>query len=490
MSTFVDIDFDVDEKKIDEKPVEEKPVDEKPNIPVEEKPLENPVEEKQMLANRKNKNKTDEKKIATNIIDIVKGLTDFIDLLLTFVNEDYMFKTDGKACIDFIKNYSTMENINNFFLQNINTFNDFIKYIGLNVTTSEDKSKILNIKQSLENIINEKIKLKEEEDQYQDWDKSGNESGNESDRLPLPSPPPNRRIRIDRQGSFVNFTEHPRILPRILPKSVSNVKGEENLRVTMKDITIILDEIYNSEESQQSTTLDILAIYLKGQKILYIEAKTHCEQHLNSLMLPAIFISSLCTLLSVVLKDFNFGPILVSSLMAINSFILAMISYLKLDAKAEAHKITAYKFEKLQSLCELRSGRTLFMKNENGEKSLVDFINKLDEQVKEIKESNQFILPERIRYHYPLLYSTNVFSDIKKIYNEEMIQRTRLKNLINRIKDEPQNFKLQTDRDRLLEQIIKCRDKYLQIDDIFNKEIGKQIIASKGQISCCNWLKT
>jgi hypothetical protein len=207
-------------------------------------------------------------------------------------------------------------------------------------------------------------------------------------------------------------------------------------------------------------------------------------------MLPAIFISSLCTLLSVVLKDLAFGPILVSSLMAINSFILAMISYLKLDAKAEAHKITAYKFEKLQSLCELRSGRTLFMKNENGEKSLVDFINKLDEQVREIKESNQFILPERIRYHYPLLYSTNVFSDIKKIYNEEMIQRTRLKNLINRIKDEPQNFKLQTDRDRLLEQIIKCRDKYLQIDDIFNKEIGKQIIASKDQISCCNWLKT
>jgi cell division protein ZapA (FtsZ GTPase activity inhibitor) len=207
-------------------------------------------------------------------------------------------------------------------------------------------------------------------------------------------------------------------------------------------------------------------------------------------MLPAIFISSLCTLLSVVLKDFNFGPILVSSLMAINSFILAMISYLKLDAKAEAHKITAYKFEKLQSLCELRSGRTLFMKNENGEKNLVEFINKLDEQVREIKESNQFILPERIRYHYPILYSTNVFSDIKKIYNEEMVQRTRLKNLINRIKDDPANYKLQTDRDRLLEQIIKCRDKYLQIDDLFDREITKQITESRNQFSCCNWLKT
>ena len=65
-----------------------------------------------------------------------------------------------------------------------------------------------------------------------------------------------------------------------------------------------------------------------------------------------------------------------------------------------------------------------------------------------------------------------------------------LKNLINRIKIDPNNYKLQTDRDHLLEQIIKCRDKYLQIDDVFNKEITTQIIVSKDQISCCNWLKT
>ena len=413
-----------------------------------------------------------------NISNILTGLLDFTEPIKTFIKEDYMFKTDGITCLEFIKNYSNIDNDNIFFFKHLKTFNDFIKYIDVNLTTSEDKIKFVNIKKSLEEIENTIRRKKMEE----------NESESESR---LPPPPPNQRIRVDRQGSFVDFQqnhgsagESTRESALILPKSV------ENKRITMKDITIILDEIYNSEESQQSTTLDILAIYLKGQKILYIEAKTHCEQHLNSLMLPAIFISSLCTLLSVVLKDFNFGPILVSSLMAINSFILAMISYLKLDAKAEAHKITAYKFEKLQSLCELRSGRTLFMKNENGEKGLVEFINKLDEQVREIKESNQFILPETIRYHYPILYSTNVFSDIKKIYNQEMVQRTRLKNLINKIKDDPDNYKLQADRDRLLEQIIKCRDKYLQIDDLFDREITNQITASKNQFSCCNWLKT
>ena len=33
--------------------------------------------------------------------------------------------------------------------------------------------------------------------------------------------------------------------------------------------------------SKRSTALDILAIYMKGQKILYTEAKTYCEQKLN-----------------------------------------------------------------------------------------------------------------------------------------------------------------------------------------------------------------
>ena len=42
-------------------------------------------------------------------------------------------------------------------------------------------------------------------------------------------------------------------------------------------------------------------------------------------------------------------------------------------------------------------------------------------------------------------------------------------------------IKLEKDKDRLLEQIIKCRDNYLEIDDIFNKEISKQISLSKAK---------
>ena len=63
-----------------------------------------------------------------------------------------------------------------------------------------------------------------------------------------------------------------------------------------------------------NATNDVIAMYLGGQKILYTEAKTYCEQHLNYLMLSAIFITAACSILSVVLQESTVGPILVSGL--------------------------------------------------------------------------------------------------------------------------------------------------------------------------------
>ena len=102
------------------------------------------------------------------------------------------------------------------------------------------------------------------------------------------------------------------------------------------DINAIIQDSFNDDEGNLSTICDIMAMYLKGQKILYTVAKTVCEQRLHALMLPAIFITSACAILSLVLKDISYGTTIVSSLNGVNAFLLALISYMKLDAKAVA----------------------------------------------------------------------------------------------------------------------------------------------------------
>ena len=43
---------------------------------------------------------------------------------------------------------------------------------------------------------------------------------------------------------------------------------------------------YNTNE-YYSYAMDILATYVRGQKLIYMEAKYYCEIRLNSLMFPA-----------------------------------------------------------------------------------------------------------------------------------------------------------------------------------------------------------
>ena len=271
--------------------------------------------------------------------------------------------------------------------------------------------------------------------------------------------------------------------------------------LTYKQTTALIGRSYNFEESLHSLTLDIIGVYLKGQKLLYIEAKVYCEQHLYALMLPAIMITALCSVISISLKDYPWGGILVSSFTAINSFILSLVTYLKLDAKAEAHKMTSYSFEKLQSECEFNSGRILFA---DPKVKLLEAIDSIATQVKDLKEKNQFILPEAVRHRYPILFSTNVFAEVKRIQNEEILHINTMKNLINAA-TELKNSVAEggSEADRILfeqnadqqtvvfEILVKYRLKYAEIDEKFTKEINENIQRSASdRCNCCMWLKS
>jgi hypothetical protein len=267
------------------------------------------------------------------------------------------------------------------------------------------------------------------------------------------------------------------------------------------DVRDAVRQSFQDEKHYNSMVADIIAMYLKGEKILYAEAKVYCEQHLNYLMLPAIFITSACTVLTPILQNHPYGNIIVSSLTAFTAFLLAVINYIKLDAKAEAHRSAAYKFDKLESNVVFNSGKLLYLTSTTEE--LEKLILTTEKQVQEIKESNQFILPEQIRMNFPNLYGVNIFSEIKRIMNAEMRLINQLKETYNEMlilqqKEETGEMLTPADKERvkllegqqrkLMDDILLNKQSYSRVDSEFEQELLRNRRRLTRRCSCCKWL--
>ena len=310
-----------------------------------------------------------------------------------------------------------------------------------------------------------------------------------------------------------------------LPKNIDMLAiAKQHDLTTISYVKRFMNEDYSDAGFNMSTSMDILAVYIKAQKILYTEAKVYCEQQLNMLMLPAIFISALCTLLSLALQGIYAGPYIISGLTAVNSFILALISYLKLDAKAEAHKTSAYHYTRLLTICEFQSGKIMFFKRDDNKEyyenlynEIFNLVKEIEKRIEEIQDTNKFMLPQYIRYNFRTLNEQNLFSTVKNLQLRELEYLNDLKISIRKLDEkrrlfldpaksydmcvaetpdtDPKKIILNSaieDKEEKMKRIIHHRHRYLVLGEAFDNEINEYIQKAKGHRYCCNcnWLKS
>lgn len=268
-------------------------------------------------------------------------------------------------------------------------------------------------------------------------------------------------------------------------------KKKRYKKLSLHDIERSVEKYYiPTFHNKYITEIDFLTTYMKGQKNLYTQAKNNTQWKLNSLMIPSLLLTCGISIINPFIGcDNDFHLAVLSGLNALVALFLSIINYLKLESSTQIFFFMANQYDKYETILEMTNSKLMLIDNEHEKKSLVlDRINDIEEKIVEMKESNQILLPESIKFIFPIISHINIFSFIKRVQNHRQSLLHEMKNIKNELRyiEYKWNFEksdntyereksryeyLQKVKSEIKNEINEFKCIFCHLDEIFTTEI-------------------
>jgi hypothetical protein len=244
--------------------------------------------------------------------------------------------------------------------------------------------------------------------------------------------------------------------------------------------------------------MDILMVYVKNQKMIYVDAKDIMSMRLYFWGFPTICI----TITASALSSFVGNSIwIITFLNAVLTVFITLLFVLKMETVSAYYEMVSSRYIKLHEDLDTFTSKLAFVcSKREKEKLIFSKMKKIEGKIAEIKEDSHCELPQYIRYLYPRISKINIFSSIYSVdlHRKNLIHS--LRNVINetrcirakwekefaikkrdseytingfyRLKETNRLNTLADQKDQLKREISKYKNTCSFIDGIFQQEIN------------------